>query len=224
MFQFEDVEAEEAWGFSVVDEIYPIIGVNKNLSPNARTFTMLHEFTHLLLNKSAVCDIDDYTPRAPEDIKTEIFCNHVAAAALMPEKEFRSNPVIKSHEKSSANWSDDEIKNIASTFGVSREAATRRLLTFELTTPKFYREKRSQFHAEFHAKQERERERRRTQENFSGGRNRAQRAVSDFGGNFVHAVLDSLSEKRITLADAAQYLKVMPPAINQVQELMLQER
>lgn len=224
VFQFEDVEAEEAWGFSVVDEVCPIIGINKNLSPNARTFTMLHEFTHLLLNKSAVCDIDDYTPRAPEDIKVEIFCNHVAAATLMPEEEFKSNSVIKAHEKSSTNWSDDEIKNIASAFGVSREAATRRLLTFNLTTSKFYREKRSQFHAEFYAKQERERERRRAQENLFSGPSRAQRAVSDFGGNFVHVVLDSLSEKRITLADAAQYLKVMPPAISQVQELMLPER
>lgn len=224
VFQFEDVEAEEAWGFSVVDEVYPIIGINKNLSPNARTFTMLHEFAHLLLNKSAVCDIDDYTPRVPEDIKIEIFCNHVAAATLMPEKDFKSNPVIKSHGKSSTNWSDDEIKNIASAFGVSREAATRRLLTFNLTTSQFYREKRSQFHAEFCAKQERERERRRIQENPSSGPSRAQRAVSDFGGNFVSTVLEGLSEKRITLADAAQYLKVMPPAIRQVQKLMLQER
>ena len=224
VFQFEDVEAEEAWGFSIVDEIYPIIGINKNLSPNARTFTMLHEFTHLLLNKSAVCDIDDYTPRAPEDIKIEVFCNHVAAATLMPEKEFKSNPVVGSHEKSSAKWSNGEIKNIASAFGVSREAATRRLLTFNLTTSRFYREKRSQFHAEFHAQKEREQEQRRIQENPFSSPSRAQRAVSDFGGNFVRTVLDGLSEKRITLADAAQYLKVMPPAISQVQKLMLQER
>ncbi len=220
VFQFEDVAVEEAWGFSIVDEVHPIIGINKNLSPNARTFTMLHEFTHLLLNKSAICDIDDYTSRAPEDIRVEVFCNHVAAATLMPEKEFKSNSVIQAHE-SSANWSDDEIKNIASAFGVSREAATRRLLTFNLTTSKFYREKRSQFHAEFRAQKEHEQKQRRLQEKTFSSPNRAQRAVSDFGGNFVRAVLDGLSEKRITLADAAQYLKVMPPAVSQVQKLML---
>lgn len=223
VFQFEDVEAEEAWGFSVVDETSPIIGINKNLSPSARTFTMLHEFTHLLLNESSVCDIDDYTPRRPEDIKVEIFCNHVAAAALMPEKEFQSNPIIKSHGKASPHWKDEEIKNLASAFGVSREAVVRRLLTFNLTTLGFYREKRSQFHTEFGAWKEREQERRRVQESAFGRQSRAQRAVSDFGGNFVRTVLEGLGEKRITLADAAQCLKVMPPAISQVQELILQE-
>ena len=107
-FQFDDVAVEEAWGFSIVEPIFPVIGINKKLAPNGRTFTMLHEFTHLLLGKSGICDIDDYTQRAQTDIEIEIFCNHAAAAALMPETEFRANKTVCSRSGPAVDWSDQE--------------------------------------------------------------------------------------------------------------------
>ena len=225
VFQFENVEVKEAWGFSIVDPICPVIGINKQLAPNGRTFTMLHEFTHLLLNKSGICDIDDYTSRAPEDMAIEVFCNHVSAASLMPEKEFKANKTVSLRESVSTDWTDQEIEKIARSFGVSREAAVRRLLTFELTTLEFYREQRTKLQAQYARQKTAEREKRKAErekgESF-GGQSRVQRAVSDLGENFVRAVLGSLGEKRITLADAAQYLQVRPPAISKVQDLLLQ--
>ena len=217
VFQFENVEVNEAWGFSIVEPVYPVIGVNKKLAPNGRTFTILHEFVHLLLGKGGICDIDDYTPRRPADLAIEVFCNHAAAAALMPEREFRANAIVSSHGHAATDWSDHEIKEIASGFCVSREATVRRLLTFELTTPEFYKERRAAYHAQFVAQKAQERE--RNKDRPFGGQSGAQRAVSDFGGNFVRAVLGSLGEQRITLADAAHYLQVRAPAVQKVQEL-----
>ncbi|MCY4459838.1 MAG: ImmA/IrrE family metallo-endopeptidase, partial [Albidovulum sp.] len=219
VFQFDGVDVEEAWGFSIVEPVFPVIGINKKLAPNGRTFTMLHEFTHLLMGRSGICDIDDYTQRAQADMEVEVFCNHAAAAALMPEAEFRANKTVCSCSGPAVDWSDQEIKDIASSFGVSREAAVRRLLTFNLTTVDFYRERRAEYHAQLSAQKAREREQNKEKDFI--GQSGPQRAISDFGSNYVRTILNSLGEQRITLADAAQYLQVRAPAVRKVQELAL---
>jgi transcriptional regulator with XRE-family HTH domain len=66
VFQFEKIPPWEAWGFSFVKKPLPVIAINRALAANGRTFTMLHEFTHILLGESSICDIDDYTPAAPK--------------------------------------------------------------------------------------------------------------------------------------------------------------
>lgn len=219
VFQFEGVDVAEAWGFSLVERVFPVIGINKALAPNGRTFTMLHEFVHLLLGEGAICDIDDFTPRDPRELAVEVFCNHAAAAALMPEREFRADGIVRSRRGPATDWSDAEIKEIAATFSASREAVVRRLLTFGLTTPEFYRAQRAVYAALREAQKAREREKNKDKE-FKG-QNRAQRAMSDFGGNYVRLILSSYGEERITLADAADYLEVGPPAIRKVQELAM---
>ena len=221
VFQFEKVKVEEAWGFSIVESVYPVIGINKALAPNGRTFTMLHEFVHLLLGEGGICDMDDYTPRNRRELDIEAFCNHATAAALMPEEHFRHNPIVRSRNGQSApDWQDDEIAEIAAYFTVSREAVVRRLLAFGLTTPKFYRNKRAIYLAQYKTQKKLEREQNKNRD-FKG-QNRAQRAMSDFGGGYVRLVLSSFGEGRITLADAAQYLEVRASAIRKIQELATQ--
>lgn len=217
VFQTEGIDVGETWGFSIVEPVLPVIGINKSLAPNGRTLTMIHEFVHILLGKGGICDIDDHTPRDPRELDIEVFCNHAAAAALMPEDDFKADPVVRSRQQPAADWSDGEIRQIAATFCVSREAAVRRLLTFNLTTPGFYRSKHAAYQAERAAQKARNRE--ESRERPFKGQNRAQRALSDFGGNYVRAVLNSFGEDRITLADAAQYLEVRAPALRKVQEL-----
>ena len=219
VFQFDGVAVEEAWGFSISEPVFPVIGVNKKLAPNGRAFTMLHEFTHLFLDRSGICAIDDYTRRAQTDMEVEVFCNHAAAAALMPEAEFSANEIVGTRNGPAVDWSDQAIKGIASSFGVSREAAVRRLLTFNLTTVDFYREHRAKYHAQLSAQKAKERE--QTKGRDFVGQSGPQRALSDFGRNYVRTILDSLGEQRITLADAARYLQVRAPAVRKVQKLAL---
>ena len=197
--------------------MFPVIGINKKLAPNGRTFTMLHEFTHLLLGRSGICDIDDYSQRTQADMEVEVFCNHAAAAALMPEAEFRANIIVCTRSGPAVNWSDQEINSIASSFGVSREAAVRRLLTFNLTTVDFYRERRAEYHTQRSVHKARERQKNKGTEFI--GQSGSQRAINDFGRTYVRTVLDSLGEQRITLADAARYLQIRAPAVRKVQEL-----
>ena len=215
IFQFEKVSTDEVWGFSLAERPLTIIAINIGLSPNGRTFTMLHELVHILLGKNSICDIDDYTPRPPEELRIEIFCNHAAAAALMPETEFLNHPVVATRPGKATDWQDDEIQNIARSFGTSREAAVRRLLTFNKTTKGFYRERRAQYQAQYKD------QKKKTAPNTPFARDYAQRAVSNLGHGFTGLILTSYNEKLITLADAAQYLDVRPHKVRKVQELAL---
>ena len=42
--------------------------------------TVLHELAHVMLREGGLCDLDDHTQRAPEELQAEIFCNMVAGA------------------------------------------------------------------------------------------------------------------------------------------------
>ena len=212
--QFEKVDVSEAWGFSISGQPYPLIGLNVSLAPNGRTFTLLHEFAHILLNQESICDTDDYTPRRSEELEVEVFCNHVAASTLMPEKLFRSELIVASRSDASEDWQEEEIRAIASSFGVSREAVVRRLVVLKLTTQQFYQDKRKFYRAQYEASRDRQRQENRGREI---GINPIQRTLSNLGTNYVRAVLSSLGEQRITLADAANYLEVAAGKIPEIE-------
>lgn len=215
VFQFERVAPREAWGFSFVEKPLPVIGVNRALAANARTFTMLHEFTHILLGESSICDLDDYTIRGPEEMRTEVFCNHVAAAALMPRRLFLEHELVQAN-RAARDWNDDVIRRIARTFGVSREAAVRRLLTFDLTDQAFYVSKRIQYIKEREEQRAREQGAAKTNE---VKRNMPREAISNLGRNYVRLILQNYHEDRITLMDASEYLGVRAEKVRRVEEL-----
>jgi Zn-dependent peptidase ImmA (M78 family) len=214
VFKFEDVEVDEAAGFSIRDGRPPVIGLNVKLHPFAQTFTLMHEFAHLLLREGATCDTDDHTPRGPNELRAEAFCNHVAGAALMPRDAFLSLPVIGAHGRS-PTWGNDEIQEISNGFCVSRESTVRRLLTFDLTTLAFYREKRNEYQEEYRLFRARQREQNKGKK-FA--RSPATRAVANLGHQYIRIVLDSYGDGRITMADAADLLDVGPTYVRRIQE------
>jgi transcriptional regulator with XRE-family HTH domain len=66
VFQAVGVRTDEMRGFSIAEEVLPVIAVNKKDRPNGRTFSLLHEFTHLLLHESGLCDFEDEALRPPK--------------------------------------------------------------------------------------------------------------------------------------------------------------
>lgn len=214
VFQIENVSLSEAWGLSLVGKQLPVIGINRKLAPNGRTFTMLHELVHVLLGEGSICDIDDFTPRGAEELRTEVFCNHVAAATLMPRHLFLSHEAVETHARADKAWQDGELSAIARTFGVSREAAVRRLLTFNLTDQAFYIRKREQYQKEL------EEQRRQALETSTEiRRNMPREAISNLGRPFVRLILQNYNEDRITLMDASRYLGVRAEKVRNVEDL-----
>jgi Zn-dependent peptidase ImmA (M78 family) len=128
VFQVTGVAPSEVLGFSLTEQPLPIIGINRKLAPNGRTFTLLHEFVHVLLRESSLCDIEESFARPPQEQATEVFCNAVAAAALIPRDALLADPLVSRHSRP-RDWSDEELDAIARNFGVSKHVALRRLLT-----------------------------------------------------------------------------------------------
>src|SRR5581483_7909853 len=152
IFQATRIETEEASGFAIADEELPVLVVNRADPVTRRTFTLLHEFAHLLTRVSSVSDISDRfleDRRPPEEQAIEVFCNAVAAAALMPRADFLAHPLMARYPGVSIHWADEHIQELATLFGVSREAVVRRLVTLGRTTNDFYVAKRAQYIEEY---------------------------------------------------------------------------
>lgn len=204
VFQTTRVESKEASGFAYWAPKLPLIAVNRKDATGRRLFSLLHELAHLMVHQSGVSDLDEGR-RQVSDQRVEVFCNKVAAAALMPKLQFLSQPTIGNAPSGRREWSDEEIGTLAKTFSVSREAVVRRLLTLERTTEAFYRAKRAQYLQEFAAIQARKRQ----QENKKPiPRNMPLETVSSVGRPFIRLLLSQYHSRRLSLSEVSGYLGV----------------
>ncbi len=201
VFQTITFPTEEASGFAISADASPVISVNRSDTLTRRTFSMLHEFAHLMVRVSGVSDLETDERRPPEDQRIEVFCNQVAAAALMPKESLLAQPGVTEQGVRSEAWSDAQISDLARRFNVSREALVRRLLTFNRTTSGFYNRKRAQYIAEHKAAIARQREK-----TTEIKRNMPQETVSHFGRPLVRMLLGNYYQDRLTLSDVSGYL------------------
>ena len=119
---FSGVDLEEARGIAIYEDTLPIIGINENDRPPAKTFSIIHELVHLLKKQSSMCNefISSFSTNAEE-----IFCNGVAGELLVPRGALH----IKLKNRGlSKGFTIKDIQNLADDFSVSKEVITRRLL------------------------------------------------------------------------------------------------
>ena len=204
VFQATRIESDEASGFAYWAETFPLIVVNRKDVYPRRTFSLLHELAHLMLRQSGVSEANVDAPRPAADAQIEVFCNHVAAAALMPRTAFLAEPLV-AQRPGVQDWPDDAIEVLSLTYNTSREGIVRRLLTFGRVTQGFYNGKRAQYAAEFRAQRQREREARGDD---GIPRNMPRETIADFGRPFVRAVIENYHQDRITLSEVSGYLGV----------------
>jgi len=205
VFQASRIASEEASGFAFWSDVLPFMVINRKDAYARRTFSMFHELAHLMLRQSGVSDLDIEGPRPADDEKIEVFCNQVAAAALMPRDLFLKEASIAAKGSGRHEWDDATVQSLSLTYGVSREAIVRRLLTLGRTTDAFYRRKRSQYAVEFQQQRQREREK---NEGKPIPRNMPRETVADYGKPFVRRVIENYHLDRISLSDVSGYLGV----------------
>jgi len=160
---------------------------------------MLHELCHIVLREGGLCDLDEESRRPPEELQVEVFCNHVAGAALVPIEYLLEEGLVRSKQGRS-EWSDEEILILANRYGVSREVLLRRLLICERTTYAFYRRKRKQFQEEYEEQAERP--------SRPGYAPPDRVAVSSAGPFFVRLVLRNYHQENITESNVSDLLEV----------------
>ena len=109
------LSADEFRGFSLYDDLAPLIFVNlAGESYGAQNFTLVHEFTHLLAGHSALSGGDHLLGGTSE----EAWCNRVAALALLPDDALAAFDAAQSVQ---------DYRVAARRFGVSAEVALHRL-------------------------------------------------------------------------------------------------
>ena len=193
VFQMSRIESEEVRGFSIADRPLPVIASNRKETENGRIFTLFHELTHVLLRAESLCDLSEDIRLPPERRRVEIFCNHVAGAALAPMDVLLASPVVARHDDA-PEWDDDALDVLARQFNVSREVILRRLLIARRTTEDFYRQWRRAHPPPPRGK--------------SGPITPAVDTISLLGPTYTRLVLRNLYEGRITSSDVSNQLRI----------------
>ena len=214
VFQATGIAPGEMLGFSLPDRPLPVIGVNRKLTPNGRTFTLLHETVHVFLGQSSVCDIEEGQLRPPEEQRVEVFCNAIAAAALVPRDAILSQSLVAAHPAQPRDWSDNELDSLGRVFGVSNEVILRRLLTFGRTSQAFYAARRAFWGSLLEARPAPA----DTDTEFK--RNMPQEVISDLGRPFTGLVVDSYLNSFTSLADVSRYLGLRAQQVAKVREML----
>ncbi len=220
IFQMTHTTSEEVSGFAIADVILPTIGITQtDTPPTRRIFSILHEFAHLLLRQSGISDLDVDASRPPEDQRIEVFCNHVAAAVLIPKESLIAEKLLRENNFGKEDWPDEAIKQLALNYSVSREAFVRRLLTFDLVNRDFYEKKRTQYNEEYQQKKQIERERAKLE-----GRKivkfPARDAINQLGRPLVGMILDSYYRDRLSLSDVSGFLGIRTRHLNKLEALV----
>jgi Zn-dependent peptidase ImmA (M78 family)/DNA-binding XRE family transcriptional regulator len=213
VFQATGIPTSEMLGFSLPTRPVPVIGVNRKLKHNGRTFTLLHECVHIFLEQSSICDIEERVQRPPEEQRTEIFCNAVAAAALVPRATLLNEPLIAAHPPQPRDWDEDTLSSLGRVFGVSNEVVLRRLLTAGRTSQAFYMQRRTVYGSLIDPPAS-------TDPDADFKRNMPQEVLSDLGKPLTRLVLESYDNSYTSLADVSRYLGLRAQQVDKVRGLL----
>jgi len=195
---------EEGRAFSFADNDQPVIALNSNDSTNSRIFSLFHEYGHLLLGQSGICDLSE------EGKVVEQFCNRFAGEVLVPGSVLLAHPLVEVHGAATA-WEEEDLQRMARDFKVSREVVLRRLLILGRTTEKFYQQKRKEW----------ERPLRKPK---GGRRVPPKQCLKQNGVPFTSLVLESARQEKITYRDVSDYLSIGLKHLPAVESLLREER
>jgi len=206
VFQFS-MPVEEVRGFSLVEDGIPSIVLNSHDSINARIFTLFHEYAHLLLGTSSICNLEE---GSEPHLDIERFCNHFAGAVLVPKTDLLHHELISSI-RAYPEISDEYLGKIAVNFKVSSEVILRRMEILRLVTKDLYEGKRK----EWKVKSQRQKMKKK-----GFGLRPAKKCLLEKGVPFVSLVLETRKQGVITYNDVADYLSIRLKYLNEMGELV----
>jgi Zn-dependent peptidase ImmA (M78 family)/DNA-binding XRE family transcriptional regulator len=180
-----------ARGLCIYNELLPIIILSSE-TPNGSSFTLCHEFAHVILRQSAVSDV---VAKSSNQVNiTEQWCNRFAGAFLMPYRYLVNyiDPTIKLQE-----ISDNALKVLANRFAVSMHAMLVRLVQLDIVEADYYwLVKRPQFLEE-------EKKKQIARSLYYGSRYRNRN-----GDMYTGLVLDAWANNRISNHNAAEFMGI----------------
>jgi Zn-dependent peptidase ImmA (M78 family) len=197
--------ADEVRGFSIPG-VPPVIAISNQDPHPAQSFTLFHEWCHLLLDESGLCKPNELSRTLRGD--DEVFCNAFAGAFLVPMQALLSHPqltTLRAHDSDVGQTATA----IARAFSVSRFVVLRRLLAAQVVSHEDYGRIVSAWVRQPPSVR---------RSNF--GPTPAVRAVSELGNAFVTTVLTARQRGAIGETDAAEYLSLGAKHLERVSELV----
>jgi len=204
---------EDARAFSLVDKTPNLIVINNKdggyFGYAPKSFSLLHEFAHILLNEGAICN--DFSR---SHLQVEKFCNEFSASFLVPDRKFLETlPVSKGNfDKNDVGKYLDDLQPI---FKVSKEVLLRKCLSLQLIDNDFYRQKTNEWRNEY------EKNKKNEKGGFVPAITPGRRAVNNNSRKFVELVLYAKGLGKITFDKAADYLGVSIKSLSEVESLSL---
>jgi len=199
---FSDVDLDTARGLAIFYPDTPIIGINADDRPPAKTFTLIHELTHILKRQSSLCNEIFSSFSQNEE---EIFCNAVAGEFLVPADALK---IFIEKWASLDVLTIGNIEQIAKQFSVSKEVIIRRLLDIKRISKTAY----DAYSEEFHhlIEQEREAQRIARQEGATTGfvQPSERKAVDRTSSTLSRALYEGFREEYFSKQNVAHYLGI----------------
>jgi Zn-dependent peptidase ImmA (M78 family)/DNA-binding XRE family transcriptional regulator len=179
------LDCEEIQGFAIADRFAPFIFINSDDWNAPQLFTLVHELAHIWIAASGISS--EIEPEAKFNQSThpiELFCNEVAANALMPTH------IMDKINPSSFN-SSQEIFRLAKKIGVSAFAFLVRSLNLRKISFNEYRSLKNRAERNFLEFLQKEEQRRIKQKEQQGGPNPYLLRVNKNSKLFTQIVLDA---------------------------------
>lgn len=205
---FTDVPLECARGFALYESTLPVIGVNDDDRPPAKSFTIIHELVHLMKRESSLCN--DMT-NTSQTLNEEVFCNAVAGELLVPERVL--NIMLKNGQYVPP-YSKDDIMQISKHFSVSRDVIIRRLLDLNEIDQLEYETYASLFRREVEKEHEEQREARKNGMTVGIPRNISRETIDRTSPSISRVLYYGFGEEYYSKQDIARHLGIDQKHVN----------
>lgn len=207
------LDSKEIQGFAIADPYAPFVFINSQDWKAPQLFTLVHELAHIWIAKSGISN--EIEPELIGKGKThpvELFCNQIAAIALMPKAYL--NTISETTFQNSR-----EVFQTAKKFGVSSFALLVRALNLNLISRSKYNSLEKEAKHDFAEYLKREVEKKEKQKSKKGGPDYYLLQLNRNSRLFTQAVLDSYKGGQIEPTVASSLLNVH---VNKFQKLEAQ--
>jgi len=203
VFQFS-MPVEDARGFVLTDESPNVIVVNTRDSIEARLFTLMHEFAHILLGQTVI-DLPDFTGRTGS--RVESWCNEFASSFLLPEQmakkvfESRRNVLIETKT----------LNSLSRRYKVSKAMLLLNMHRLNFITRTEYEEVLERYRpekSEVKGSRDKKDKQEKKEKQGGGGMPPDKRCLLQVGTKFVSIVANNYERNHITYSDALNYLSI----------------
>ena len=192
VFQFS-MPIEDARGFALADETPNIIVINSKDSIEARLFTLMHEFGHIILGETVI-DFPEESLQARNNI--EAWCNAFSSAFLLP-KEVSIDLFTKNKYKLTET---DTLNALSKKYKVSKAVLLVKMVSLNYISRQEFESVLARY-ASKETKVEKK-------EKPVTGMASDQRCLSEVGNKFVSLVANNFDKDFITYNDALSFLSI----------------